>query len=65
MNVAHSYFYILLQEVHPRKPTWNLKITLLKRKLIFQTSIVGFHVTFRDFSRVYEQIPVVTVIGLC
>ena len=34
-------------KLHPRKLTWNLKITCLKRKIIFQTSIVGFHVSFR------------------
>ena len=33
--------------IHPRKPTWNLKITCLKRKIIFQSSIFGFHVSFR------------------
>ena len=33
--------------VLPRKLTWNLKITQLKRKIIFQTSIFGFHVNFR------------------
>ena len=26
---------------------WNLKITHLKRKIIFQTSIFGFHISFR------------------
>ena len=31
----------------PRKLTWNLKIATLKRKIIFQTSILGFHVCFR------------------
>ena len=31
----------------PRKLTWNLKITCLKRKIIFQSSIFGFHVSFR------------------
>ena len=31
-------------DVHPRKLTWNLKITHLKRKNIFQTFIFGFHV---------------------
>ena len=29
------------------KWTWNLKITPLKRKIIFQISILGFHVNFR------------------
>ncbi len=30
------------------KLTWNLKITKLKRKIIFQTSIFGFHVNFPE-----------------
>ena len=30
----------------PHKSTWNLKITCLKRKIIFQSSIFGFHVSF-------------------
>ena len=30
--------------IHPGKLTWNLKITGLKRKIIFQTSIVVLHV---------------------
>ena len=34
-------------QVHPWKLTWNLKITQLKRKIIFPTSIFGFHVSFR------------------
>ena len=30
--------------IHPRRLTWNLKITQLKRKIIFQTIIFKFHV---------------------
>ena len=33
--------------LHPGKLTWNLKITYLKRKVIFQTCIFGFHVNFQ------------------
>ena len=33
--------------LNPGKLTWNLKITCLKRKIIFQTSIFGFHVNFQ------------------
>ena len=33
-------------EVHPGKLTWNLKISQLKRNIIFQTSILGFHDNF-------------------
>ena len=31
----------------PEKLTWNLKITCLKRKIIFQISILGFHLDFQ------------------
>ena len=38
-----KFFYMNCpSHVLPRKPRWNLKITPLKRKLIFQTSILGF-----------------------
>ena len=30
--------------VHPREPTWNIKITHLKRNIIFETFILGFNV---------------------
>ena len=33
-----------LESLHPGKLTWNLKITYLKRKLIFQTFTIVFHV---------------------
>ena len=33
-----------LNDLHPGRLTWNLKITYLKRKIIFQTSIIMFHV---------------------
>ena len=33
--------------VHPRKLTWNLKNSPLKRNIIFQTFTLGFHVNFR------------------
>ena len=33
-------------KLHPWKLTWNQKISQLKRKIIFQTSIVVFHVNF-------------------
>ena len=37
--------------VHPGKLTWNLEITCLKRKIIFQTFIFGFHVNFQGCKR--------------
>ena len=33
--------------LHPGKLTWNLKITCLKRRIIFKTAILGFHVNFQ------------------
>ena len=39
--------WIWKRKLHPGKLTWNLKITCLKRKIIFQTSIFGFHVNFQ------------------
>ena len=37
----------MLNMLHPGRLTWNLKITYLKRKIIFQTSIIMFHVNLR------------------
>ena len=36
----------LPSQLHPGRLTWNLKITQLERKIIFQTSITVFHVNF-------------------
>ena len=53
--------YLMNKKLHPGKLTWNLKITCLKRKIIFQTSIFGFHVNFQgckwtDYIYVYIYI---------
>jgi len=40
--------FIYKTHLDPGKLTWNLKITQLKTKIIFQTSIVGFHVNFPE-----------------
>ena len=48
LDILQVYWCVFL--IHPRKLTWNLKITCLKRKIIFQTSIFGFHVSFRGCS---------------
>ena len=37
--------------LHPGRLTWNLKITQLKRKIIFQTIIFRFHVNLPGCSR--------------
>ena len=46
----------------PGKLTWNLRITLVKRKNIFQTFIFGFHVKFRGcilfFSKLFLNKPI-------
>ena len=34
----------VVQQVHPGRLTWNLQITHLERKMIFQTSMIVFHV---------------------
>ena len=41
-SLPGSFFCII-----PRKLTWNMKIIPLKGKIIFQTSMFGFHVSFR------------------
>ena len=40
-------YHYFKPNVDTRKLTWNLKITPLKEKLIFQTFIFRFHVSFR------------------
>ena len=46
-GARQSLDLIGVKRLHPWKLTWNLKITQLKRKIIFPTSIFGFHVSFR------------------
>ena len=41
--------------IHPWNLTWNLKITCLKRKLIFQTFIFGFHVNFQGCNGMFDN----------
>ena len=45
--------------VHPGRLTWNLTITQLKRKIIFQTIIFRFHVNLPGcmiFTRIQSQV---------
>ena len=37
----------LFLNIHPRKLTWNLKISTWKRRNIYKPPIFGFHVSFR------------------
>ena len=39
-----SYDWEICTYIHPGRLTWNLKITHLERKMIFQTSMIMFHV---------------------
>ena len=48
---ASSCSIMTFSWLHPWNLTWNLKITCLKRKLIFQTFIFGFHVNFQGCTR--------------
>ena len=45
--------------VHPGRITWNLQITHLERKMIFQTSMIMFHVdlqgVYRDLYNIYTN----------
>ena len=41
--------------IHPGKSTWNLKITQLKRKIIFQTTVFRFHVTLPGRVYIHQE----------
>ena len=41
------YFSLCQIQLHSGRLTWNLKITQLKRKIIFKASIIMFHVNFQ------------------
>ena len=43
--------------LHPSSLTWNLKITCLKRNVIFQTFIFGFHVNLQRCSKWWLRSP--------
>ena len=44
---SHKKKQELIQGVHPRRLTWNLRIHSWKRKIIFQTIIFRFYVNLR------------------
>ena len=52
-------------QLHPWNLTWNLKITCLKRKLIFQTFIFGFHVNFQGCNHKFKHWDVATATVSC
>ena len=51
--------------LHPGRLTWNLQITHFERKMIFQTSMIMFHVNlpgcimihFKDLDLAYQKPP--------
>ena len=47
--------FFLASWLHPGRLTWNLKITELKRKIIFQTIIFRFHVNLRGCKQPFLQ----------
>ena len=49
--------------VHPGKLTWNLKITCLKREIIFQTLIFGCHANFQRCRYICTIVPWVVFFG--
>ena len=38
---------LYISNIHPGRLTWNIQITHLERKLIFQTSMIMFHVNLQ------------------
>ena len=40
--------------IHPGRLTWNIQITHLERKMIFQTSMIMFHVNLPGCSALLE-----------
>ena len=49
--------------LYPGRLTWNLKITYLKRKIIFQTSIIMFHVNLRGCIPILAYYNMVLLFG--
>ena len=50
--------------LHPGRLTWNLQITHLERKSIFQTSMIMFHVNLQGCSRISEPSTVILFISM-
>ncbi len=44
------------QPIHPGRLTWNLQITHLERKMIFQTSMIMFHVNLQGCMFIWETL---------
>ena len=50
-----SWVFSWKMGVHPGRLAWNLEITHLERKMIFQTSIFGFHVNLPGFQGISSK----------
>ena len=59
-RVLIQVFSIIHWNIHPGRLTWNLQITRLERKMIFQTSIIVFHVNLPGCKPIPGSIPVFT-----
>ena len=53
--------YCSTQYLHSRKLTWNLKMMVSNRKLLFQVSIFGCHVSFRGCT--FHRTPIFVFFG--
>ncbi len=52
--------YILC--IHSRKLTWNLKMMVSNRNLLFQVSIFGCHVSFRECTCIFfKKICIISI----
>ena len=49
-GLQYNYYAMMYIPVHPGRLTWNLQITHLERKMIFQTSMIMFHVSLQGCS---------------
>ena len=47
MNNTHINMKKHFIHIHPGRLTWNIQITHLERKMIFQTSMIMFHVNLQ------------------
>ena len=46
-----------LKKIHPGRLTWNIQITHLERKMIFQTSMIMFHVNLQGCKGIWMGFP--------
>ena len=46
-DIQVNYYPQCHPHIHPGRLTWNLQITYLERKMIFQTSMIMFHVNLQ------------------